>query len=284
MSFKLTHNAYGKSRVRLTKVVRNDPRHTLFEIDAAIQLEGEFDAAYTAGDNSKLIATDSMKNTVYVLAKENDFASIEEFSQILVDHFVNKYGQVTTATAELRQASWLRMTPGGQEHDHAFIAGPATERYAKAVAAKRMTNKLTGGVRGLKVLKTTDSQWHTFVTDRYRTLKDSFDRILSTQVDADWTFNTLAADFDAATKTIHTAILDAFAGHFSLGVQQTIQAMGEAALSACPLIDDINFTLPNLHRIPFNLEPFGLKFENDIYVATDEPHGMIHGTITREKQ
>ena len=42
------------------------------------------------------------------------------------------------------------------------------------------------------------------------------------------------------------------------------------------------FTLPNLHRIPFNLQPFGLKFENDIYVATDEPYGLIKGTITRE--
>ncbi len=59
--------------------------------------------------------------------------------------------------------------------------------------------------------------------------------------------------------------------------------VGEAALAACNEINSITFELPNLHRIPFNLDPFDLKFENDIYVATDEPYGMIKGTITRSK-
>jgi urate oxidase len=66
-------------------------------------------------------------------------------------------------------------------------------------------------------------------------------------------------------------------------VQQTLLDMGEAALSACPVIDALSFALPNQHRIPFNLEPFGLKFENDIFVATDEPYGLITGTIERKK-
>ena len=285
MKYTLTQNAYGKSVVRLTKVVRQDARHTLFEIDAAVQLEGDFAAAYTDGDNSKAIATDSMKNTVYVLAKENDFKSVEEFAAVLANHFVTTYPQVTRATAELKQDSWLRMTPAGglgDGHDHAFVAGSATQRYAKAVASKAAPATLVGGVRGLKVLKTTNSQWHTFVADRYRTLKDSFDRILSTQVDADWTFTTTPPDFDAATHAIHAGILDAFAGHFSLGVQQTLLEMGKAALDACPQVGAISFSLPNLHRIPFNLEPFGLPNDNTVFVATDEPHGMISGTVTRE--
>ncbi|HEX8322587.1 MAG TPA: urate oxidase [Tepidisphaeraceae bacterium] len=284
----LTQNSYGKSAIRLTKVVRNGPRHTLFEIDAAIQLEGAFEAAYTHGDNTATIATDSMKNTVYVLAKETQFDSIEQFAPVLAGHFVATYPQVTRAAVTLTQATWQRMTSGGKEHDHAFVAAGAHERVAIAVAT-RADITLTGGVRGLRVMKTTDSQWHTFVTDRYRTLKDSFDRILATQIDADWTFNVPAdafasTDFDAADTMIRTAILDTFAGHFSLGVQQTLLAMGEAVLIACPIIDSIHFTLPNLHRIPFNLEPFGLKFENDIYVATDEPHGLIQGTVNREKR
>jgi urate oxidase len=133
------------------------------------------------------------------------------------------------------------------------------------------------------VLKTTASEWRDFVDDRYRTLKDTRDRIMATKIDADWTYNTPAGDFAARAAAIDAAILTTFATQHSLGVQQTLLAMGEAALAACDAIDTVSFELPNLHRIPFNLEPFGLKFDNDVFVATDEPYGLIKGTVTREK-
>jgi urate oxidase len=281
--FRLAHNSYGKSRVRLTKVVRNrGPVHQLFEIDAAIQLEGAFEPAYADGDNRNVVATDSMKNTVYVLAKEHDFRSVEEFAAILVRHFLSTYPQVSAAEAVLLQATWQRIPVGGSPHDHAFSSGGPQQRYARATLRRGGAAELSGGVRDLQVLKTTASEWRDFVTDRYRTLKDTRDRIVATKVDATWLYNRDGIDFDAACCAIHGAILSTFATHYSLGVQQTLQAMGEAALNACDAIDQIAFELPNLHRIPFNLEPFGLKFENDIFVATDEPHGLIKGTIARK--
>src|SRR5438105_15803604 len=96
MGIKLSANSYGKSEIRLTKVVRNGPRHELLEFDVAIQLTGDFAASYTAGDNTKVVATDSMKNTVYVLAKENEFASPEQFAVILAEHFPRTYPQVAS--------------------------------------------------------------------------------------------------------------------------------------------------------------------------------------------
>jgi urate oxidase len=278
----LGHNSYGKSDVRLTKVVRNRTRHELFEITANIGLEGDFSAAYTAGDNRKCIATDSIKNTVYVLAKEHPFDSIEQFSLILVRHFLATYPQVSAALVELTQSSWQRIAVDGKPHDHAFTSAGPQLRYAKVTLSRSgKAPTLRGGVRGLLVLKTTASEWRDFVDDRYRTLKDTRDRIMATKVDADWTYNTLDGDFAARAKAIDEAILTTFATKHSLGVQQTLKDMGDAALAACDSIDSISFTLPNLHRIPFNLEPFGLKFENDIYVATDEPYGLITGTIIR---
>jgi urate oxidase len=284
MSAVLRDNSYGKSRVRLTKVVRNGPRHDLFEIDADVQLEGEFAAAYTAGDNRAVIATDSIKNTVYALAKENAFDSVEQFALILVRHFVATYSQVSKATVELTQSSWRRIEIDGRPHDHAFTGAGPQRRYGKAVLARGDAGpRLTGGVRDLLVLKTTASEWRDFVDDRYRTLRDTRDRILATKIDADWTYNTTSADFVAAAAAIDAAILTTFATRHSLGVQQTLFDMGEAALAACPAIDALSFALPNQHRIPFNLEPFGLKFENDIFVATDEPYGLITGTVERKK-
>ena len=279
----LGHNSYGKSDVRLTKVVRNGARHELLEITANVHLEGDFDGAYTAGDNRTCIATDSMKNTVYVLAKENAFDSVEQFALILARHFLAAYQQVSAATIELTQSTWRRIAVGGKPHDHAFTSGGPQLRYALARCERTAKQPhLVGGVRDLLVLKTTASEWRDFVSDRYRTLKDTSDRIMATKVDAQWTYNTLAGDFAALAASIDDAILTAFATKHSLGVQQTLKDMGDAALAACGAIDSISFTLPNLHRIPFNLEPFGLQFENDIYVATDEPYGLIKGTITRE--
>ena len=279
----LGHNSYGKRDVRLTKVVRNGPRHELLEITASIQLEGDFAAAYTAGDNRTCIATDSMKNTVYVLAKEHQFDSIEQFALILVRHFLATYPQVSAALIELTQSSWQRIAVDGKPHDHAFTSAGPQLRYAQATLDRSGRKpSLIGGVRGLLVLKTTASEWRDFVDDRYRTLKDTSDRIMATKVDADWTYNILEGDFTSRARSIDDAILAAFATKHSLGVQQTLKEMGDAALAACGAIDSISFSLPNLHRIPFDLEPFGLKFENDIFVATDEPYGLITGTITRE--
>lgn len=284
MAFALTHNAYGKSCVRLTKVVRNGPRHDLFEIDADIELEGDFAAAYTAGDNRSVIATDTIKNTVYVLAKQHHFTSVEQFALMLARHFIKTYAHITRATATLTQAVWVRIAVGGAPHDHAFTAGGPRKRFARAVATRDADATLFGGVRDLPVLKTTASEWKNFHADRYRTLKDATDRILATRIDADWKLNDLDADFAGCARSIDAAMLRTFATLHSLGVQQTMTQMGEAALDACPFIDSIEFTLPNMHRIPFNLEPFGLNFENDVYVATDDPFGVIKGTVAREKK
>jgi urate oxidase len=278
----LGHNSYGKSNVRLTKVVRNGARHELFEITANIQLEGDFSAAYTDGDNRNCVATDTMKNFVYVKAKEHSFDSIERFAVILGIELLATYPQLKQASVELTQTAWRRIAVDGAQHDHAFMSDGKHKRYAKLVKT-RDDEQLIGGVRDLIVLKTTASEWRDFHADRHRTLKDTSDRIMATSIDADWTFNEEAGpEFDAFYASITNATLTTFATKRSLGVQQTLKDMGDAALAACDAIDAISFTLPNLHRIPFNLEPFGLKSENDIFVATDEPFGLIKGTITRE--
>lgn len=287
MSFELTHNSYGKSAVRLTKVVRpkaggEGGRHELFEINADIQLEGDFAAAYTAADNINVIATDSIKNTVYVLAKENHFDTIEAFALILARHFLATYSWVTKASVVLFQDPWTRIATGPQAtpHEHSFVSGGSHVHKATVIATRDKVH-LTAGVSGLRVLKTTASAWEKFHTDRYRTLKDASDRILGTTVEAEWVYSDPATDFAHARESILQAMLETFAKNFSPSAQQTLYDMGRAALDACAAIDRVSIELPNQHRIPFNLDPFGLKFDNDIFVTTDEPHGLIKGTVAR---
>src|ERR1700722_8231339 len=241
----LTDNSYGKSSIRLTKVTRNGSHQDLTELSLDISLHGDFSASYENGDNSQVIATDSMKNTVYVLAKENAFTSIEEFAALLARHFLQTYSQVHAADIAIRQTSWLRI------HPHAFAGAGSEKRICRAELTGEKLN-LTGGIANLHFIKTTGSEFHGFVTDRYRTLKDSTDRIFATSAEAIWTYTpqAQAADFNPTFLAARTALLDTLANHHSLAVQQTLLAAGDAILKACPALSSIRLTLPNLHRVP----------------------------------
>ena len=75
--------------------------------------------------------------------------------------------------------------------------------------------------------------------------------------------------------------MNTFAAHTSESVQHTLYAMGEAALAACEGIGEIHLSLPNRHHLLVDLKPFGLDNPNEIFVATDQPFGLIEATVTR---
>jgi urate oxidase len=139
------------------------------------------------------------------------------------------------------------------------------------------------GIKDLVVLKTTDSAFKGYVKDQYTTLPETDDRIFATSIRASWFYadSLKPGDWNDKFDSARSTLLNAFARHKSLSVQQTLYAMGEAVLAACPEIDLINIEMPNQHRIPFNLSPFGLSNDNEIFVPTDEPFGLITGTISR---
>jgi urate oxidase len=278
MSVVLIHHAYGKSRVRLTKVERHADRHDLFEWVIGVRLAGDFAVAYTAGDNRQVIATDTMKNVVYALAADADLGSPETFGLALGRQFL-KYEQVTTATLHIEVEPWSRAEVGGRPHPHTFVGGGGGRRTC-TVTASRDRERVTAGLADLLVLKTTDSAWRDFHKDEYRTLPDAADRILATSLTAEWTY-TRIADWDASWAAARQALVETFARHKSLGAQHTLHAMGEAVLAAVPEADEITLTMPNRHRILMNLQPLGRNNPDAVFVATDEPHGVITGTLRR---
>lgn len=282
MPVKLAGNSYGKSDVRLTKVIRRGDRHELLEFSVDVQLNGDFSRSYTHGDNTSIVATDSMKNTIYVLAKEREFNTAEEFAILLAEHFLNAYPQVRMTSTHIRQTNWARVHVGEKAHDHAFICGGPDLWTASVTATKDKMRIINAGVTDLLILKTTRSAFKDFVSDRYRTLKDTDDRIFATKLRANWNFASREADFASARQRIQTAMLTTFATEMSHAVQQTMYQMGEAALAAAPEIDQISLEMPNKHRIPVNLQPFGLENNNEVFVWTDEPYGEIYACVVRQ--
>ena len=280
MAPRLVKHSYGKARVRLSHVARRSDRHTLIDVEASIFLEGDFDAAFTEGNNRKVIPTDTMKNTVYALSRNYGISDIETFSRRLATHFLEQFKQVTQAEIELRQRPWRRLRCMGEEHPHSFIGG-GSDRNVCTVRANRDGMTMTSGWDGLTVLKTTGSAFADFATDQYTTLAETEDRIFCTTVRANWTCRELDRDWVGNREKIRQVVLYVFAGHHSLSVQHTMSDMAAAALNACADIDEISFKMPNQHHLLVDLQPFDMENPNEVFMPIEQPHGLIEGTFCR---
>jgi urate oxidase len=281
---KLIQHQYGKARVRVLKVTRKGTRHSIKELEVAVGLEGDFDASFTQADNRLVVATDTMKNTVNVLAREKLGAETEEFGMILGKHFLKTYPQVRQVEIRLSEHCWERMRVGGKAHAHAFTEKGAAKPFARIVGAKkgkRVEIVVESGIEDLLILKSTGSGFEKFLRDKFTTLPETNDRILAARLKAVWTYARTPKNFSATNARILDAMLQVFADHYSPSVQVTLFQMGEAALAAAPEISKIHLTMPNQHCLLINLAPFGLENKNELFVPTDEPHGQIEGTVSR---
>ena len=281
----LAGNNYGKSRVRVVQVTRAAERHELKELTVNIQLRGDFEEAHTQGDNSKILPTDTMKNTVYALARLYKVEDLEEFGMRLAEHFMEHNPQVSETRIELLEHPWTRMTVRGRPHNHSFLSGGNERRTAVVTATRQATTLQTttveAGIQDLLVLKTTGSAFEGFLKDPLTTLKETSDRIFSTLVTARWTYRGAEVPYGLCYTGIRQLLLDTFADHQSKSVQQTLYAMGEQVLTLHEQVSEISLSLPNKHCLLVNLEPFGMDNPNAVFVPTDEPHGLIEATLKR---
>jgi urate oxidase len=280
MSIVLGANSYGKSAVRLVKVTRGAERHELRDLTIDIALEGDFEAAHVAGDNAGLLTTDTMRNTVYALAKDDPIVSIEAFAQHLAGHFVDVGPQVTRATVHIVEHPWARLAPDGRPHPHAFQRGNGGNRLATVTGA-RGEARVESGIDDLLVLKTAGSGFGAFLREQYTTLPETSDRILATVVAARWNYRYEDVDYNAVWDGVRETILRTLGDHYSPSVQFTLHRMGEAVLEARPEIERIRLSLPNKHHLLFDLSRFGMENDNEIFHATNEPYGLIEGTVER---
>jgi len=276
---ELGANRYGKRAIRLVKLARDPGGHQIRDLTVDVALEGDFATAHTAGDNTSVIATDTMKNTVYALAAEHLTGAIESFGTVLATHFL-EYPQVRRATIGLREHRWAPIVGAGRPAPDAFRrAGDATR--TASVAAARDVTVVESGLEDLIVMKTARSSFSDFPRDRYTTLADRRDRIMATKITAVWRHAAPDADWDASHEAVSRTLLEVFAEHQSESVQHSIWVMGNAMLERHAGLDEVRMTLPNLHHWPVDLEPFGETNRDEIFVATTEPHGLIEATVRR---
>jgi len=294
-SFKIVHSEYGKGGVKILHVSKRGAVHSIRELEVETLLTLNNHKDYESGDNSDIIATDTQKNTIYVLAKQHGIASPEEFGLLLVTHFISKYPWVVKARANITARPWQRITDTlGRAHNHAFVSNPIAVRVTQVQYSRGGKPEVSSGIRDLRVLKTTQSAFTNFVNDEFRTLPDADDRLFSTIVTADWTYGRLDSnlDYDQAYATVQAAVLDNFAGPadkgvFSASVQNSQNITQRTVLEKVPQIDQVSISMPNVHYFGFDFSKFsripGLTNSNagEVYSPVDKPSGQIRSTLAR---
>ncbi|MFN2397768.1 MAG: factor-independent urate hydroxylase [Gemmatimonadaceae bacterium] len=279
----LAANNYGKSAIRVVKVTRSGlaGRHELSDVTVGVQFEGEYESVHRAGDNSVVLPTDTMKNTVYALAGKHLTSEIETFGLALANHFLVDNDALKRVRVDIDERPWQRMTVGGSPHAHAFTREGAEQRLCRVVGT-REGRLVESGIQDLLILKTSLSAFEGYLSDRYTTLRETRDRLLATVLNVTWRYSEADAAFARCRTNVRRALLETFANHDSHSVQHTAFAMGEAALTAAVELKEIRLSLPNKHHLLVDLAPFGLQNRNEIFVPADEPHGLIEVTVRRD--
>ncbi|KAF5327821.1 hypothetical protein D9619_005076 [Psilocybe cf. subviscida] len=321
-SSSLTAARYGKTNVRVFRVVRQGSWHNIVEYNVEALLEGDIATSYTEADNSVVVATDSIKNITYYLAKISPhILSAEKFGLHLGTFFVSKYAHITKAFITVTQLRWSRVRVEGdtnpEGHSHAFYRDGEDKRVVKievdASAGKdKLVGHVTAGISDLLVLKTTGSAFENFYRDEFTTLVPVDDRIFSTSVDLTYTFAAIALptpadgnkfDFvipkqkgeagyagtvwdDEVGARARKATLEVFAVDESASVQATLYKMAQRIIDENAGVNSVSYSLPNKHYVPVDMKYLGVDnltpAKAEVFIPLAHPSGLITATISRK--
>jgi urate oxidase len=270
----LGDNQYGKAETHVVRVTKRGATHEIKDMNVSVALAGDFTDTHLTGDNSKVVPTDTQKNTVFAFAAD-EVGEIEDFGLRLARHFVKEFSTVHRARVSIEEFAWSRLG------EHAFARSGADKRLATVTCTKD-GEWVVGGVTDLVVLKTTDSEFHGYIKDRYTTLPETRDRVMATSVTARWRFAGTDVDWRACHPAIVSELTGTFAGHHSLSLQQTLYEMGKEVLEAHDEVAEVRLAMPNKHHFAVDLSPFGMRNDNEVFYAADRPYGLIEGTVVRD--
>jgi urate oxidase len=282
MTHPLGPNRYGKTAIRLATVARDGDRHRFTDLDLEVLLEGDFTAAFTEGDNASVLPTDTMRGTCTALAREG-----VEHVAVYLQRVVDRLFVASPAVDRIRMRAiahpWERLEVDGVAHTHGFRPAAGGSSVTTLTQQRGMPPAISGGIQGLRLLKTTGSAFSGYPKDRYTTLPETRERIMATTVESTWGTTEADVDHTALATAVPATFSATFATHdASESLQHTLHTMGSAVLDAHPEVTWIRFRMPNEHHNLADLSPYDLDNPNQVYVVAGDPSGLIEGIVTRE--
>ncbi len=286
MAIVLGANQYGKAENRVVRIYRDTDRHEIHDLNVSTALRGDFAAAHTHGDQADVLPTDTQKNTAFAYAKEHGVSSPEDYALALGAHFLDAASAATAAQIMVEEYAWDRIEVDGKPHDHSFVRRGTDTRTAVVTVEGRGADRrawVVSGLTDLTVLKSTGSEFKGFLKDRYTTLQEADDRIMATSLTARWRHTSAeGVDWNASYDDIRAILLSGFAATYSRALQETLHVMGSRVLEAHPEVAEVRFSAPNKHHFLYDLTPFGLENNGEVFIAADRPYGLIEAAVTRD--
>lgn len=277
---RIGSSSHGESRLRMLRIVRRGDRHDPRELTVSCRLEGDFAAAFREGRADGLPPGEALKNLVHRTARENGALEIEQLGMALCDRVLQNHPPVTRVRVEITEETWSRLDAGGKAQGQAFMAGSPEQKTA-IVTSNGKQVAVVSGVDRLSLMRTVGfaPRAATAVDDGRA---DGLQRLLVGALSARWTYTSAAVTFKPYRAGVRAAIIDTFAWHASLSVQHTLFAIAEVVLASYQEIAEMTLAMHERPYRPADLFSAGLENPDDLFVALDEPLGVVEVTVERD--
>ena len=255
-------------------------------VQVETRLESDMEAAYLDGDNTGMTATDTQKNSVYYVVKHDKPETAMGLALGVAKLMLDRYARVSGVRVRVIERPWVR----ADGHRHGFVLQEGDGDREAVVVKRRSSVSASAGVIGMTVLKSTQSGYEGFLRDDLTLLPDTRERVLASSVTArfDIANPTYLDRYDAIVTGAIAAMKERFFGDevkgvYSPSVQFTLHKMASAVLDRVPETSAVTMSMPNIHFLPMHNERIGISFDDDVYVATSEPHGTIEASVVRRR-
>ena len=273
-------SAHGESRVRMLRLVRRGDRHDPRDLTVSLRFEGDFSGAFREGRPAGVIPGEALKNLVHTCARQHATGEIEAFGLELCRQLLETQPQVTKVRAEVSEQPWLRMEVGGKAQGQAFLlAGP--EQRGAAITSNGSQIAVVSSIDNLTVMRTAG-----FTPSRTPSAADDVgDEGLAPLVvgalSIRWTYSTPDVTFGAYRQGVRSVVVETLALHASRSVQHTLYAIGDVLLASYPEISVVTLSMHERPYRPVDLFHANVENRNELFVAVEEPVGVVEVTLER---
>jgi urate oxidase len=187
---------------------------------------------------------------------------------------------ITRVRVELAEQPWARLDAGGKPQGQAFAAG-SPERRTAVVTSNGTQVAVVSGLEELTLMRTSGFGPRTAREDDDSGAIDGLQRLLVASLSARWTYTSSDVTFASYRQGVRNAIIDTFAWHEGRVVQQTLYAIADVVLETYAEIAEITLALHERPYRPADLFAAGVENRDELFVAVDEPVGVVELTVDR---
>jgi urate oxidase/2-oxo-4-hydroxy-4-carboxy-5-ureidoimidazoline decarboxylase len=232
---------YGKGDVTVYRLHRDPGQGAVFGANVMILIYGDaFWPTYTEGDNTSLVATDSMKNFIQRETMNFTGDDLESYCRFMAEKFMNKYPQAEGAQVTATELPYSALAKSSV----AFAPAGPERAWSRIEITRQGVAEQRSGISGFRLLRLNGSAFQGFVRDEYTTLPDIANRPLHMWLDLNWTGTTRDNPVPIANE-VRTLVHDVFNGFESGSIQQIIYRIGTKMLAEIPSLNEVNLEANN---------------------------------------